>query len=141
MLSLILQLEVRKMNLVNELDAYQNIVTLYKNKEGKVFIGNTLFYDRGGNNDYMNVMYKEALPEGSGVMDGWNWLDDESAYIILVPEQTAKTAVEDQLYAHGFEGGAEAVSWHEVSSYPAIDAWIRTSPLHAGEAASFCIRK
>ncbi|MEE3487275.1 MAG: hypothetical protein VZT48_04135 [Bulleidia sp.] len=129
------------MNLSEELDQYQNIVTLYKNEEGKVFIGSTLFYNRGGNNDYMNVMYKEALPEGMGVMDGWNYLDDNSAYIILVPEQTAKVSVEDQLYAHGFDKGLENVNYHIVGSYPDIDAFIRRSPLTTGAASAFCIRK
>ena len=71
------------------LDVFQNVVMLYKDKDGNLFIGNTWFYNKAGH-DYMSVMYHLPLPEDKGVMEGWNWLDDNDPRVTLVPEHPWK---------------------------------------------------
>ena len=70
-----------------KLDVFQNIVVLYRDESGKLFIGNTCFYNgRGHAEDWMTFMYEEALPEENGILLGWNWLDDNSPHVTLVPK-------------------------------------------------------
>ena len=74
------------------LDVFQNVVMLYKDKDGNLFIGNTWFYNKAGH-DYMSVMYHLPLPEDKGVMEGWNWLDDNDPRVTLVPETSMETGI------------------------------------------------
>ena len=124
------------------LEMFQDIVTLYRDTEGKLFIGNTYFYDRKGNDaDWMSVMYSDALPEDMDIMLGWNWLDENSPNIILVPEATPETGVEDFLYAHGHERDWKSIDYNVIRSYPEIEAWFKKNELAKGDAVSFGIRK
>jgi hypothetical protein len=74
------------------------------------------------------------------VMMGWNYLDENSPYIILVPERNIQTGIEDFLYAHGREKDWRTVEYHIIEDYTEIDPYLRKHPLKAGQATAFGIR-
>ena len=130
------------MKFEDTLDVFQNIVTLYRNEEGKLFIGSTFYYNgRGNADDWMSVLYKDAMPEEEGLLMGWNKLDDCSPNIFLVPEADAGTGVEDFLYAHGLERNWKSVEYHVVNSFMDMDAWCGKNRIEKGTAVAFGIRR
>ena len=125
-----------------KLDVFQNIVVLYRDESGKLFIGNTYYYNgRGTGADWMSVMYAEALPESKGILLGWNWLDDNSPKVTLVPENTAETGVEDFLYAHGLEHDWRSIDYINVNNYQDIETYCKENKLAKGHAIAFGIKK
>ena len=132
--------EVMKFN--EQLDVFQDIVVLYRNVNGELYIGNTYFYNgRGTGPDWMSVMYAEPLPEKNGILLGWNWLDDNSPRVTLVPEEHAETGVEDFLYAHGLEHDWRSIDYMVIRNYQDIEAWFRENELGLGRAVAFGIKK
>ncbi len=124
----------------DSLDAFQNIVTLYRSESGNLYIGNTFFYNgRGVADDWMSVMYKDPLPEENGILSGWNWMDDNSPFVTLVPEENAETAVEDFMYAHGAERSWKDLPYHVIKNYAEIEAYLKHNPLAKGNAEAFGI--
>lgn len=123
------------------LDEYQNIVMLYRNPDGELYLGTTSYYNgRGQGNDYLSVLYKDAVREGDGLMLGWNELDEMNAGR-LVPERNAETAVEDFLYAHGLPRSWRSVSYTEAKDYPEMESMHASNPLNNGEVRAYVIAK
>lgn len=125
----------------NNLSVFQNVIVLYKDEAGKRYIGNVYYYNGRGGKDYLGVFCKDALPENLGVIMGWNWLDDNSPNIILVPEDTMETGVEDFLFAHGKERKWNSVEYHVIDSFGDIDEYEEKNPLKNGEVIGFGIKK
>ena len=124
-----------------KLDIFQNIVVLYRNVNDELFIGNTYYYNgRGIGPDWMSVMYAEAMPEEKGILLGWNWLDENSPRVTLVPEVAAETGVEDFLYAHGLEHNWRSIDYVIVNNYQDIEAYCREHKLQKGHAIAFGIK-
>ena len=125
-----------------KLDVFQNIVVLYRDESGKLFIGNTCFYNgRGHAEDWMTFMYEESLPEENGILLGWNWLDDNSPHVTLVPETAAETGVEDFLYAHGLERDWKTIDYIVIKNYQEIEDYCAKNKIEPGCAIAFGIRK
>ncbi len=125
----------------SSLDIFQNIVLLYRNDEGKLYIGNVYYYNGQGKNDYLGIFCKDPLPEDKGIIMGWNWLDDNSPYITMVPESDMETGVEDFMFANGRAGQWNSVDYHVVNSYGEIDEYVEKHPIAKGEIAGFGIEK
>ncbi len=125
----------------DDLNIFQNVVMLYRDENSRLYIGNTYYYNGRGNLDYMSVMYKEELPEEKGIMMGWNYLDDNSARVTLVPTDSMCTGVEDFLYAHGKLKDWKSVEYHTVNDYQEIERYVKSHPIKAGQAIGFGIRK
>ena len=103
------------------LDQYQNVVVLYRDENGALFIGNTYdYHGRTPDSRYLSIMYHESLDETLGIMGGWNYLDDNSPTITLVP--------------------VPEIEYHEVSSYPKIETYVRLSPVRRGTAVGFVMK-
>lgn len=124
----------------NSLDVFQNVVMLYKDGDGQLFIGNTWFYNKAGN-DYMSVMYHMPLPEKMSLMDGWNWLDDNDPRVTLVPEKSMEQGIEDFLFAHGKEKDWKSVSYNVIGSYTDIEKFLNKNKLSNGEAVGLGIKR
>ena len=63
---------------------------------GLLYIGNTDFYNGRLDSDrYMSVMYKDPLPSDMGIMAGWDYLDDNSPTVELIPERNMETGIEE----------------------------------------------
>ncbi len=125
----------------NALNIFQDTVTLYRDEEGRLHIGNT--YCRGVNGEkdgYMTVMYREALPEDTELLLGWNLLDDGSSQE-LIAEERAETGIEDFCYAHGLERDWRSLDYYVVDNYREISDFVRKNPLKKGEVAAFGIRR
>ena len=123
-------------------EIFQNIVTFYRDEKGKLHIGSTYYYNgRGRGDDWMSVLYEEPVPEENGVLMGWNWLDENSATINLVPTDSAATGVEDFLYSHGLERDWKSIDFVVVSGYPMMEEYLNTHPLDKGCAIAFGILK
>lgn len=122
------------------LDVFQNVVMLYKDGEDNLFIGNTWYYNKAGN-DYMSVMYHLPVPKTMSVMEGWNWLDDNDPRVTLVPETTMETGVEDFLFAHGHDRDWKTVTYHVINSYADIEKFLKKNPLHDDEVVGLGILK
>lgn len=122
------------------LDVFQNVVMLYKDKEGQMFIGNTWFYNKAGN-DYMSVMYHTPLPKNMSLMDGWNWLDDNDPRVTLVPEKSMETGVEDFLFAHGKDADWKSVSYSVINSYTDIEKFLNKNKLGNDEVVGLGIKR
>lgn len=131
---------VERIRIEDSLSSFQNIVMFYKNDAGKLFIGNTWFYNRPGH-DYMSVMYHTELPKDMSIMDGWNWLDDNDPRVTLVPEITMEMGVEDFLFAHGHDRNWKSVTYTVIDSYADIEKYLKKNPLKAGGVTGFGIKK
>lgn len=122
------------------LDVFQNVVMLYKDKDGNLFIGNTWFYNKAGH-DYMSVMYHLPLPEDKGVMEGWNWLDDNDPRVTLVPETSMETGIEDFLFAHVHERDWKSVTYNVINSYADIEKFLSKNPVEKDGVVGLGIKK
>ena len=131
---------VERIRIEDSLSSFQNIVMFYKDDDGKLFIGNTWFYNRPGH-DYMSVMYHTELPKDMSIMDGWNWLDDNDPRVTLVPEITMEMGVEDFLFAHGHDRNWKSVTYTVIDSYADIEKYLKKNPLKAGGVTGFGIKK
>jgi hypothetical protein len=122
----------------DNLDEFRNIITLYRDEEGKLFVGNT-FSVKGMNHsrDWMSALHREPLPEEEGLILGWNRLDDNLPSMTLIPEETAGMGVEDFLYAHGAGNSWKSVDYNVVRTFADIADWCRRNPLKNGTAAAF----
>lgn len=123
----------------DRLEMFQNIVLLYCDANGKRFIGNTSYYNGRGNMDYLSILCKDPLPEDMDIMMGWNWLDDNSPNIILVPEETMETGVEDFLFAHGMEKDWRSIPYYRIHDYTDIEPFMAENPIEKGTAVAFGI--
>ncbi len=124
----------------DSLDEFRNIVMLYRDENGQLFVGNT-FSTSGKNHtrDWMSALHKEPVPEEDGLINGWNQLDDNLASMKLIPEENAETGVEDFLYSHDAGMSWKAVDYNVVHTYAEIADWYRRNPLKNGTAAAFAI--
>ena len=130
---------MEKIQIFDDLSIFQNVIIFYRDSNGYLFIGNTYFYN--GRDKYMSVMYKECLPPNMGVMAGWNYLDDNSPTVTLVPEQDMQTGVEDFLYAHGKEKNWKTVEYRVIDNYTEIEKNLIENPISNGEVRGFGIKK
>lgn len=125
----------------NSLSIFQNLVVVYCDENGKKYIGNTYYYNGRGNLDYMCVMCKDSLPDNMDLIMAWNWLDDNSPAVTLVPEVSMETGVEDFLYAHGKTKDWKTVSYHVIEEWPDMEKYIKDHPIKNGEVIGFGIKK
>ncbi len=123
-----------------DLSVFQNIVMLYKNSDDQLFIGNTWYYNKAGN-DYMSVMYHLPIPEKMTAMEGWNWLDDNDPRVTLVPETSMETGIEDFLFAHGHDRDWKSVTYNVINSYADIEKYLKKNPLKKDEVIGLGIKK
>jgi hypothetical protein len=119
------------------LDMFKNVVLVCKNEEGKRFVGNAVSYSTNGGKQYQTTLYKDSLPQDMDLIDGWNWLDDNSASIRLAAEPSLETGVEDILYAHGADRSWRSIDYHVADSYAEIDRYLQAHPLANGEVMAF----
>ena len=123
----------------DHLEMFQNIVILYRDENGKLFIGNTYYYGGRGNMDYLSILCKDSLPEEMDIMEGWNWLDDNSPNIILVPEETMEIGIEDFLFAHGMEKNWRTIDYYKIHDYTDIEPFVAAKPIKKGMVVAFGI--
>lgn len=125
-----------------DLDMFQNIIILYMDENGDRYIGNTSYYNGRGNAcDYLSVMYRDKLPADMEVVQGWNWLDDNSARIALIPEESMRVGVEDFLAARGLVKDWKTLDYHVIEDYTGIHQYFSRNPLKPGQIIGFGIRK
>jgi len=123
-----------------DLKDYQNVVVLYRTKEGDLYLSSTSYYNgRGRGADYMSVIYQSKLNDENGMMEGWNELD-ENGNGRLVPENDPETAVEDFLYAHGLKRSWRSVPYVEVDSYPEMEKIFAQKPMEIGEVRAYVMK-
>ncbi|MCI5723525.1 MAG: hypothetical protein MR283_05910 [Erysipelotrichaceae bacterium] len=123
------------------LEEYQNVVILYRDEEGALYIGNTYnYHGRTPESQFMSIMYRESLDETKGIMAAWNYLDDHSPTITLVPESEMSLGVEDFLTAHQADLKWDEIEYHEVTSYPKIETYVRLSPVRRKSAIGFVMK-
>ena len=72
-------------------------------------------------------------------MEGWNWLDDNSPNIILVPEETMETGIEDFLFAHGMEKNWRTIDYYKIHDYTDIEPFVVAKPIEKGMVVAFGI--
>lgn len=130
---------MEKIQFIDDLSIFQNVVTLYRDSNGKIFIGNTYFYN--GRDKYISIMYKESLPENMGIIAGWNYLDDNSATITLIPEKCLETGIEDFLYAHGKEKNWHSIEYRVINDYTEIESNLIEDPIKNNEVRAYGIKK
>lgn len=125
-----------------DLEVFQNIIIVYMDENKNRYIGNTYYYNgRGSNCDYLSVMYRDQLPEGMEVVQGWNWLDDNSARIALIPEENMRVGVEDFLAAHNLKKDWKTLEYHVIDDYTGIHNYLISHPLQPNQILGFGIRK
>ena len=123
------------------LEQYQNVVVLYRDENGALFIGNTYdYHGRTPDSRYLSIMYHESLDETLGIMAAWNYLDDNSPTITLVPVSKMSLGVDDFLTAHNTGLKWDETEYHEVSSYPKIETYVRLSPVRRNSAIGFLMK-
>ena len=123
------------------LSMFQNVVAFFRDADGKLFINNIYFYNVRGDHDYLSIMCKDPLPENMGLMMGWNWLDDNSPNILLVPEESIETGVEDFMYSHGLEKSWKDIEYHVIDNFSEIESYFSKHTLGKGGVVAFGIKK
>ena len=118
---------------------FHNIALFYKDEFQKTHIGCTYFYNgRGVADDWLSVLYEEPLPDDiESTILAWNWLDDNSAKIYLVPTDTPETGIEDFLYGNGLDRDWKSIPYVSVQSYPEIEEYLQEYPLETCTAIAF----
>lgn len=120
----------------DSLDVFRSIVTIYRNEEGKLFVGNTF---RNGTDGWMSIFHKEALPENAGLINGWNALDDYLPSMRVVSEEHPETGIDDFLYANGAGTSWRSVDYNVVNSFSEIEEFCKKNPIQNGQTAAFGI--
>ncbi|MBR4454949.1 MAG: hypothetical protein IKS32_01850 [Solobacterium sp.] len=124
------------------IDVFQNIVILYRGMNRQLYIGSVFYYNgRGRGDDWMGVFYEDPLPEENGLIMGWNWLDDNSPRVVLVPVPDATVGVEDFLCVHNLEKNWKSIDYHVVKSFAEMEDYVKKNPIPEGQAVAFGIRK
>lgn len=126
----------------HDLEEFQNVMLIYKNNEGKCFVGNMNFYNgRTPETQYMSILFKEAIPDGMNLIDGWNYLEDHSPHVYLVQEPSMQVAIEDFLYANGLERDYTTVDYHVIDNYMELNDYMEDHELKNGDVIGFGIYK
>lgn len=122
------------------LDMFKRIVLVYKNEEGKTFIGSS-FHDTNSETNFNNyiVLYKDALPSELDCFDGWNFLDDNSDNIYLVPIKHSEVAVDDFLVAHHINKTWKDLDYNVVNNITEINTEVNTNALQNNEVRAYGI--
>ena len=89
----------------------------------------------------MSVMYKEPLPQNMGIIAGWNYLDDNSPTVTLVPENFMETGIEDFLYAHGKEKNWHSIEYILINDYTELEKDLISNPIKFNEVRAYAIKK
>ena len=119
------------------LDMFKRIVLIYKNEEGETFIGSS-FHDNSKRkmNNYI-VLYKDSLPSDKSCFDGWNFLDDNSDNIYLVPNEHSEVAVDDFLVANQIDMTWKDIDYRVIDSFNEINTDISSNELHNNEVRAY----
>lgn len=127
---------------VDCLNDFQHVMLVYCDDEGKRYVANVNYYN-GKTKDslYLAMMFKEAVPQEMDLLEGWNYLEDNSPYVYLIPEASLEIAVEDFLHAHHIEQDWKSVDYHIIDNYMELDEYFKTHQLEKGELLGFGILK
>ncbi len=127
------------MSFKDSLDVFRNIITLYRDEEGKLFVGSTFRCGNGKNDEWMSVFHKAPIDENEGLIIGWNTLDDYYPSMRVLPEDHPETGVEDFFYAHGNGRDWKSVDYNIVDSFSEIETYCKQNPIRNGSGAAFGI--
>ncbi|MCH4207679.1 MAG: hypothetical protein LKF79_00675 [Solobacterium sp.] len=128
---------VKAVKFEDNLEAFQRIVLIYQNDKGERYLGHTFFYNGRSGYEYLLFLYKQPLPENMGIMDGWNWLDDNSPSVYTIGESTIQTGVEDFLYANGLEKDWKQIQYYEASDFIAMSKEFNNIGMKNGDVIGF----
>ena len=122
------------------LDMFKRIVLVYKNEKGETFIGSS-FHDSDSEKNFNNyiVLYKDALPSELDCFEGWNFLDDNSDNIYLVPIKHSEVAVDDFLVAHHIDKTWKDLDYNVVNNITEINSEVNNNALQNNEVRAYGI--
>lgn len=116
-------------------EKFDRIVMLYKS-EGEIYLGHSFIYRGRDGSKYLLFLYKEPLPMND-VLDGWNYLDENSVKITIVPENTHEMAINDFLFAHG--GKVVKQSFETVDDFSIMNEMMKNRDMIDDEMIGFII--
>lgn len=125
-----------------QLNEFQNIMLIYKDGEGRRFVGNANFYNgKTDDSQYMAVLYKDEVPKTMSLLDGWNYLEDNSPNVRLAEEPSMQVAIEDFLFAHGLDRDFKTVTYHVIDNYMQLSEYVLNNEIACNEVLAFGILK
>ena len=131
-----------RLRLTENLDCFQTVVLLYCDKNENVHLGCASYYG-GKNNDrrYLNLLYKDALPDKAELIGSWNYLDDNSSKIYPDYTKDMELAVDDFLYAHNTAKNHSDLEYEVVDSYSDMDKYFNNTNIKPGQVIAYGMLK
>ncbi|MDH6366959.1 MULTISPECIES: hypothetical protein [Breznakia] len=97
---------------------YRSLVMVYFNGSERYLAHS--FIHNGREGKYLSILYKDPLPEGDFIA-GWNYLDDNSFSMVMVPEVSQELAVEDFYAAWNPDMITKGIEIIEVKGFDEIN--------------------
>lgn len=115
-----------------------NIVLVYFDKMKNIYLGHAYYYG-GKSTEYMLFLYKDFVPAGMSLLDGWNYLDENSINTVIVGEESSKIAIEDFLYSRKLEKDVAQVHYTKVNDYDEMNEHFKTLQLQEGCVVGYIV--
>ena len=124
---------------VASFNSYERVLMFYKDVNNNVYIGHTFQYNGRDDSKYMLFLYKDALPKGN-VIEGWNYLDENSFNIVTIGVNDIKLAIDDFLSVYDTSITWETMSYYEVKDFSEVDDIFEKINLKSNSAVGFVFR-
>ena len=124
---------------VASFNSYERVLMFYKDVNNNVYIGHTFLYNGRDDSKYMLFLYKDALPKGN-VIEGWNYLDENSFNIVTIGVNDIKLAIDDFLSVYDTSITWETMSYYEVKDFSEVDDIFEKISLESNSAVGFVFR-
>ncbi len=113
---------------------YDSLVMVF-HQGGKRYFSHSFIY-HGRDGKYLQFFYKDPLPEGD-FLKGWNYLDDHSFRIVMVPEPSQAVAIDDFIAAHNPISQINAIEIIEIGGFDEIDTLLKDPSIASQEIIFF----
>lgn len=113
---------------------YDSMVMIIRKEDKRYFSHSFIYHGRDGK--YLQFLYKDPLPEGDFIT-GWNYLDDHSYRIVMVPEPSQEVAVEDFIAAYQPTSQINAIEVIEIKGFDEIDDLLHDPNIEKQEVVIF----
>ncbi|OCN04851.1 hypothetical protein A4S06_10120 [Erysipelotrichaceae bacterium MTC7] len=113
---------------------YKSLVMVYFDGENR-YIAHS-FIHNGREGKYLSILYKDPLPTGDFIA-GWNYLDDNSFSMVMIPEKNQEMAVEDFYAAWNPEMLAQGIEIIEVKGFDEVNRLMTDPEINEQEFVFF----
>ena len=109
---------------------------LYKDEKEQTHLAHSFYYNWRGNAKYLLFLYKEPLNNEKNILDGWNYLDDNSYNIVVIDEEILND------FSYGFETNQQLkdIQFLDIEKFNEIDIYLNKKPLVKNQVMAFVMK-